>query len=172
MHNWHLGMKDPYNLLLTSDFRVRGIHGKYDNTWEIQLEGSDRGGLSLYSTLSLRTLSTRIFPFFYNENQTVDKSSEFINPPVIKKFLSNYALLEYSPFEGLIIQTHIWLPDNQTLLSKSIIKNNAATTFEGRVNWVMSLTPLQTGVAARLEENDHEFYFNRSGTKHVCRLPA
>ncbi len=158
MHNWHLGIKDPYNLLLTSDFRLHGTHGKYDNTWEIQLEGSDRGGLSLYSTLSLRTLSTRIFPVFYDGNQTIDKSSEFNNPPVINKFLSNYALIEYSPYEGLDIQTHIWLPDNQTILSKSIINNFSARAFEGKVDWIMSLTPLQTGFAARIEENDHDYF--------------
>ncbi|MAT43409.1 MAG: hypothetical protein CL609_13815 [Anaerolineaceae bacterium] len=158
MHNWHLGTKDPYSLLLTSDFRVHGTHGKYDNTWELQLEGGERGGISIYSTLALRTLSTRLFPIFYKENQIIDKSSDFNNPPVLKKFFSNYALIEYAPFEGLDIQTHIWLPDNQTLLSKSIIKNNAGSAFEGKVNWVMSLTPLETGMAAHLEENNHEFF--------------
>lgn len=158
MHDWQLGLKDPYSLLLTSDFRVRGIHEKYDNTWELQLEGSDRGGICLYSTLSLRTLSTRIFPIFHNGSHTADRSSEFIHPPIIKKFLSNYVLIHYTPFEGLDIHTHIWLPDNQTVLSKTILKNNAALPFEGAINWVMTLTPLQAGSAAKLEEKDRDFY--------------
>ncbi len=158
MRNWQLGTKDPYNLLLTSDFRLCGIHDKVDNTWEIQLEGSERGGLSLYSTLSLRTLSTRIFPIFQNGQQTADKSSEFIHPPVIKKFFSNYVHIAYTPFEGLDLQTHIWMPDNQTVLSKTIVINNAAAAFEGSVNWVMTLNPLQTGLVAKLEEKEHEYF--------------
>lgn len=160
MREWKLESNAPTNLLLTSDFRIQGAYSKYDNTWELQLEGSDRGGISLYSTLSLRSLSTRIFPVFTSNSLTKIKVSEFNNTPQIRKFSTNFVEFSYSPFEGLDLTTQIWLPDHQTVLSKTNITNNADQPFEGGIHWVMQLTPLQTGITTRVDEENRDFFLS------------
>lgn len=160
MRNWQFGLKDPTHLLLTSDYRFAGINAKYDNTWELQLESSDRGGIALYSTLSLRAVSLRIFPVFSNGSQTIIKTTNFNNTPIVKKLSTNTVEIEYEPFEDLHIETAFWLPDNQSILSKSTIKNLGDTDFEGNINWAVLLNPLQPGASIKNAEKGHLHYLN------------
>jgi len=97
----NLTPRDPFSLILVNDSQQSEEENSLDNTWEIQYEGGELGGISLYSTLGLQVVSLRITPIFSNLNESRINLKQFENPPVITELLPNYLNISVEVFEGI-----------------------------------------------------------------------
>lgn len=149
MQNWQLTPQDPFSLILAADYRTSHNNSEEDNVWELQYDSGEFGGISLYTTLSLRTLSLRIFPVFSNALENRIRISQFNNPPIIHKFFPNYVLIKVSPFEGITANIEYWVQSTTTVVSRMVTNNTSSSQFEGKVSWAMILNPLSGGEISR-----------------------
>jgi hypothetical protein len=68
---------DPFSLILTPDYQNQTSNATHDIVWEVQLDGGESGGLSIYSTLALSASSLRIIPIFSTTSETRIKLIQF-----------------------------------------------------------------------------------------------
>jgi hypothetical protein len=128
---------DPFSLILAPDHRFELSGCDQDITWEVQLDGGEFGGLSIYSTLALSASSLRIFPVFSNKSETRTKLSQFSSPLSILKITPNYARFQMEVFDGITASLDLWVKDSHLLLGRIILNNSSAKKFSGTVAWVV-----------------------------------
>lgn len=145
MFEWNLNLKDPLSLIFAPDYRLNQSKIDHDTVWELQLDGGENGGISLYSTLSLRSLSLRIFPVFSNQIENRIRVTEFYKPITVLKLSPNYTRIRLEPFEGLNVFMEYWFPESKTALGKIIINNASIKDFTGSISIVVVLSPSGSG---------------------------
>ncbi len=134
--------QDPYSLIIAVENQSDCSKIENEAVWEIQLDGGENGGLSLYTTLSLNASSLRIFPIFSNKAETKIKLSQFTKPISIIKILPAYAKFRLEPFPGLIVNIEYWAKESNLLLGRIYLTNSSKTPFDGSIAWAVQLLQL------------------------------
>ena len=133
------------SLIFAPDYRLNPSKIENDTVWEIQLDGGEYGGISLYSTLSLRSLSLRIFPVFSNQIENRIRLTEFYKPITVINLSPNYTRIRMEPFEGLNVFMEYWFPESKTALGKILINNTSINDFNGSISIAVTLSPTGNG---------------------------
>ncbi len=145
MPDFLLHQNDPFNLILAADYRLGTQDLEKETVWEIQLDGGESGGISLYSTLALSASSLRIFPLFSNQSETNIKLSQFVSPLVIREISPSYARFQLEPFQGIIVRLEYWVKESSLILGRICVSNSSTTYFNGSNSWAVKLVPLEGG---------------------------
>jgi len=124
MREWHLGPGDPLYLTLAADARLCSPDYTNDHIWELDLGSGEPPSLSLYTTYGLRARSMRIFPRFTEDGTSLCDPRAFATPPRLKRFYSNYLLLNFSPFSGIEVAAEYWVPESQAITGRMMIVNH------------------------------------------------
>ncbi len=158
MVEWNLTQQDPFSLIFASDYRLNKKQIECDSVWEIQLDGGENGGLSLYSTLSLRALSLRIFPVFSNQSETLVRLSSFYKPLSVLKITPNYTRIRVEPFEGVYTFLEYWFPENHSVIGKITVNNTSINEFDGAISLAIPLSPSDNGNKMNFAKTDSTNY--------------
>jgi len=140
-----LNPKDPFTLILAPDHRFGLTNSQDDIAWEIQLDGGEIGGLSLYSTLALSASSLRILPVFSNKTETRSKLTQFSSPVLIIKKTPNYAKFQMEPFDGIFSFYDLWIKNSNLVLGRITINNSSTKHFSGAIAWAIHYSPISGG---------------------------
>ncbi|PKO17895.1 MAG: hypothetical protein CVU39_05280 [Chloroflexi bacterium HGW-Chloroflexi-10] len=162
----HLSTEDPFSLILANDYRLNPRKIDFDTVWEVQFGGGDQNTISLYTTLSLRALSLRIFPIFSNLSTSVFSLNDYENPPEILKYSSSYARCRLTPFQLLDTEIEYWVPDSNILLGKVTLNNQSLQKFEGSSAWAVQLNP-QIGGSGMVFSQDDQWSFLSGTTQNI-----
>ena len=157
---------DPYCLILTNDMRKNDETPAHDNVWELQFDGGELGGLSLYSTLGLRALSLRITPIFSNLLENKVNIKQFTGEPVITNIYQNYAKISVQVFENINNDLEYWIPNSSSICGLVTICNNTDTVFSGNLLYMVSLKPFPDGDQITGFQSDLN-YFLSGKTKDI-----
>ena len=154
----NIAPQDPFSLILVNDSHLSKEEMTFDNTWEIQYEGGELGGISLYSTLGLQASSLRITPIFSNLNQNRINLKQFKHPPIITEILPNYTNIFVEVFTGIHYNLEYLVPNSHTIIGQVSITNKSAEKFAGEVQYYVSLNPLSNGEQMKGTQFDSNFF--------------
>jgi len=140
-----LNPQDPFSLILAPDHRFGLTNTQNDIAWEIQFDGGEIGGLSLYSTLALSASSLRILPVFSNKSETHSKLSQFSSPVLIIKKTPNYARFQMEAFDGITSFYDLWIKHSNLVLGRITINNSSTKQFSGAIAWAIHYSPISGG---------------------------
>lgn len=136
---------DPYSLILVQDDLDDQTEGEQGNVWEIQFNRGELGGISLYSTLSMRALGIRITPIFSNKNENRINLSQFHKNPIIQSACPSYVRISAEVFTEINMGLEYWLIDGKTICGIITVINNSSSPFEGDLQFIINLKPLPGG---------------------------
>lgn len=145
MFEWNLNQQDPLSLIFAPDYRLNRSKFEHDTVWEIQLDGGENGGVSLYSTLSLRCLSLRIFPVFSDQKENRIRLTDYYKSLTILKIFPNYTRIRLEPFKDLNVFMEYWFPESKTVVGKIIVNNASIHSFDGSISIAVPLSPSGMG---------------------------
>jgi hypothetical protein len=158
--------QDPFSLVLVNDPQLSNEKVSFDNTWEIQYEGGELGGISLYSTLGLQASSLRITPVFSNLNQSRINLKQFHQLPIITEILPNYANITVEVFSGIQYQLEYFVSNSDCIKGQVSISNTSSQIFAGELQFYVSLKPLSAGDQIKGTQIDSN-YFLEGKTKDL-----
>lgn len=153
----NIAPQDPFSLILVNDSQRSEKEISYDNSWEIQYEGGELGGISLYSTLGLQALSLRITPIFSNLNESRINLKQFEKEPYITEILPNYANISAEVFAGIHFSLEYFISNSHSILGQVSIHNKSSQKFSGNLQYLVSLKPLSDG--EQMKGMQSESYF-------------
>ncbi|MDO9088500.1 MAG: hypothetical protein Q7U53_20020 [Anaerolineaceae bacterium] len=166
MFQTNLRPTDPFSLILTCDLRKNVETPTHDNVWEIQFDGGELGGLSLYSTLGLRALSMRITPIFSNLHETKVNIKQFTGEPIITNMYQNYAKISVEVFDNINSDLEYWIPNPSSICGQVTICNNTDNVFSGNLLFMVSLKPFSGGDLITGFQSDLNYYLSGK-TKNI-----
>ena len=161
-----LTSKDPYSLILTNQSTRLESHLEGDNTWEIQYDGGELGGLSLYSTLGMQVLSLRITPIFSSLNENKISLKQFYEEPVITGILPNYLSISANVFPQINYHLEYFLSSSDSIDGQILIKNSSKEVFQGEIQFVVSLKSL-TGIEQMKGVQSDTLYYLSGELKEI-----
>ncbi|MBW6472084.1 MAG: hypothetical protein K0B14_03070 [Anaerolineaceae bacterium] len=161
MFSLNIAPQDPFSLILVNDSQRSEEEISFDNTWEIQYEGGELGGISLYSTLGLQALSLRITPIFSNLNESRINLKQFEKEPNITEILPNYTNISAEVFAGIHFSLEYFISNSHSILGQVSIHNKSSQKFSGNLQYLVSLKPLSEG--EQMKGMQSELYFVLSG---------
>ena len=162
----NIAIQDPFSLILVNDTQLSKEKISFDNTWEIQYEGGELGGISLYSTLGLQASSLRITPIFSNLNQNRINLKQFNHLPIITEILPNYANIAVEVFPGIQYRLEYFVSDSHSIKGQVSITNSSSKMFAGELQFYVSLKPLSDGDQMKGIQSDSN-YFLEGKTKDL-----
>jgi hypothetical protein len=142
MREWSLKAGDPLSLTLSADFRLCEPDYFNDHIWELELGGGEPASLAVRTTYGLRARSMRLFYRFSEAGKTLTNPSEFHTPPRLRRFYTNFFLLDFVPFEGLEVTSEYWIPESHAIAGRISIVNRTAAKRKVNFELCASLTPL------------------------------
>ncbi len=146
--------QDPFSLILVNDSQHSQEKISFDNTWEIQYEGGELGGISLYSTLGLQALSLRITPIFSNLNESRINLKQFEKKPIITENLPNYTNISVEVFPGIHFSLEYFISNSHSIYGQVSIKNKSTKKFSGNLQYLVTLKPLSGGEQMKGMQSD------------------
>lgn len=149
---------DPFSSILANDGQVLQNEKILDNVWELQFDSGEIGGLSLYSTLGLQAISTRITPLFSNMNENIIKISQYYVEPAIEEILPNYARIISTPFKNISARFEYFIHDANSILGKISIQNENPEDFFGFLSYLVALKPFPGGEQMKGNHQSHNFF--------------
>lgn len=150
--------KDPFSLILSQDTRFAKTTPKIDNVWEIQLDGGELGGISLFSTISLRALALRITPIFSSQGENRINISQFRNEPVIESLCPDYVKLHTEIFPSITTEMEFWIPNSHLIFGVVNIINSSTSLFDGELQYIVNLKPIENGKIMTGFQSDRQFF--------------
>ena len=151
---------DPFSSILANDGRLPQKKNKTDNVWEVQFDSGEIGGLSLYSTLGLQALGTRITPIFSNPSENVIKISQFNVEPIIEDILPNYFRLKMNPFNNIMTRIECFIQDSDSIVGKVTIRNDNTEDFSGFLSYLVTLKHFPGGNQMKGNQQNLNFYLS------------
>ena len=142
MRDWNLVPGDPLALTLSADFRFCTPDYVNDHTWELELGGGDPPALALRTTYGLRARTMRIFPRFLVRGQAFADPAAFTVPPRLRRFATNFLLLDFSPLPGLEVTAEYWAPDSHTVAGRITVTNRSDDPLSVLLELCGQLAPL------------------------------
>ncbi len=171
MPDFPLYQNEPFSLILAADYRLGTQDLEKETVWEIQLDGGESGGLSLYSTLALSASSLRIFPLFSNQSETKIRLSQFAGPLMIQEISPSYSRFRLEPFQGIIVRLEYWVKESNLILGRISINNSSATQFNGSNSWAVKLVPLEGGSNMKIvNTSSHPYLLGKTTHEHLVFL--
>ncbi|PKO04686.1 MAG: hypothetical protein CVU41_15910 [Chloroflexi bacterium HGW-Chloroflexi-3] len=162
----NIAPQDPFSLILVNDSQQSEEDISFDNSWEIQYEGGELGGISLYSTLGLQALSLRITPIFSNLNESRINLRQFEQKPNINEILPNYTNISVEVFAGIHFSLEYFISNSYSIYGQVSIQNKSSQKFSGNLQYLVSLKPLSGGEQMRGMQSDL-FYVLEGKTKDL-----
>lgn len=141
MREWHLTSDDPLTLTLAADARLSNTDYTNDQIWELTLGKGSPPALAVQTTFGLRARLMRMFPRFFENDETIFDPAHFAGQPVIQVCLPNYIRLACSPLDGIQLLMEYWVPLSQAICGKVTIQNKSERNRNIRVDWIGQLTP-------------------------------
>lgn len=157
MLSLNVAPQDPFSLILVNDSQLSEEEMSFDNTWEIQYEGGELGGISLYSTLGLQALSLRITPIFSNLNESRINLNQFEKKPNITEILPNYTNISVEVFAGILFNLEYFISNSYSIYGQVSIQNKSSQKFTGNLQYLVSLKPLSGGNRMKGMQSDSNF---------------
>lgn len=154
MFSVNIAPQDPFSLILVNDFQRSEEEIPFDNTWEIQYEGGELGGISLYSTLGLQALSLRITPIFSNLNESRINLKQFENKPTITEISPNYTNISVEVFAGIHFNLEYFISNSNSIYGQVTIQNKSSQKFSGSLQYLVSLKPSSGGEQMKGMQSD------------------
>ncbi|MEW6286459.1 MAG: hypothetical protein AB1509_09525 [Chloroflexota bacterium] len=153
MRDWSLAPGDPLYLTLAADSRLSTPDYFNDHIWELTFGGGEPSALSLRTTFGLRAKAMRIFPRFNENGKSVSNPSEFVSPPVIRRFYPNFLIVDYSPLPSLDVTSEYWVPASNAVAGRITLVNQSTATRNIRMEVCALLAPLdgQRMTAAQMQ---------------------
>jgi len=159
--------KDPFSLILSNQQHNLNKKDISDNTWEIQYDGGELGGISLYSTLALRALSVRITPIFTNPSENKLSLKSFYKEPVITELLPDYVQISAEIFPEINYQLEYLVFSSESIYGQVIISNQSKVDFLGDLQYIVSLKPLTIGEQMKGVISDDSIYYLSGKTSNL-----
>ena len=142
MREWSLQAGDPLSLTLAADRRLCKPDYFNDQIWELEIGGGEPSALAVRTTYGLRARDMRLFYRFSESGQTLTNPAEFYTPPRLRRFYTNFLLLDFVPFEGLEVTAEFWIPESHALAGRVTITNRTTSPRQLDLELCGSLTPL------------------------------
>jgi hypothetical protein len=142
MRDWSLAPGDPLYLTIAADSRLSTPDYFNDHIWELAFGGGEPPALSLRTTYGLRAKAMRIFLRFSEGKTSVSDPSAFAFPPTIRRFYSNFLVVEYSPLQGIDVSTETWVPGSNVISGRVNIANKTNTARKIRLEVCSLLMPI------------------------------
>lgn len=165
----NISPQDPFCLILVNDSYLSKEKISFDNTWEIQYEGGELGGISLYSTLGLQASSMRITPIFSSLNESRINLKQFKHPPTITEVLPNYTSISVEVFTGIRYQLEYYVSNSHAIIGQVSITNTTSQKFIGELQYIVSLKPFSNGEQMKGVQSDSN-YFLEGKTSDLCPI--
>ncbi|HSM26167.1 MAG TPA: hypothetical protein VK856_14985, partial [Anaerolineaceae bacterium] len=161
--------KDPFSLILSQDTRSAKDIPAIDNVWEIQFDSGEFGGISLFSTLSLRALGLRITPIFSSQGENRIDITQFSSEPQVQSLCPDYAKIHAEVFPSILMNMEYWVPNSYMISGVINIVNSSNKKFEGDVQYIVNLKPVEIGkIMTGLQSDRHFFLEGR--TKNLAPI--
>lgn len=102
---------------------------------------------ALETQLGLQVQYLALFPFFAEGQHAAWRIDvgEYAQPPEVRDFLPDYALLWARPFPWLEVEWEVWVPTGTTLAGRVRWRYIGSTPQELRWGWIGLLRPLREG---------------------------
>jgi hypothetical protein len=142
MRDWSLANGDPLSLVLAADSRLSIPDFLNDHSWELHLGGGEPATLSLRTTYGLRARSMRIFLRFGENGKAVSDPSTFSLPPTIRRFYSNFLVVEYSPLPNIDVSSEFWVPQSNAVSGRVTVANKSTAERRIRLEVCAVLSPI------------------------------
>lgn len=137
--------KQGFYQVLNSDIRFSLPDILNDQSWELGTGINQPDALSLATTYGLRASRMHIFPEFSIETQSVTAPEDFHTYPGIDFSSTNFALVNFSPFQSINVEFRVWVPTSQLLVGEVTCTNTAQIPITLGVDWLVQLFPLKNG---------------------------
>jgi hypothetical protein len=145
MREWSLTANDPLILALAADVRFCAPDYADDQSWELCLEDGEPTALSLITSYGRRARSMRLFPFFSLQGKRVSDPARFASAPVVRRFLPNYAYVDFRPLDSIAAVLEAWVPESHALAGRVAVTNLTASPITVRCGIHMQLVPHENG---------------------------
>jgi hypothetical protein len=142
MRDWSLANGDPLSLFLAADSRLSIPDYLNDHSWELLLGGGEPATLSLRTTYGLRARSMRIFLRFSENGRAVSDPAAFALPPTIRRFYSNFLIVEYSPLPNIDVSSEYWVPQSNAVSGRVTVVNKSNALRKIRLEVCAVLSPI------------------------------
>jgi hypothetical protein len=142
MRDWSLAKGDPLSLTLAADSRLSIPDYLNDHTWELILGGGEPAALSLRTTYGLRAKSMRMFLRYSENGKSVSDPSTFALPPTVRRFYSNFLIVEYSPLSNIDVLTEYWVPQSNAICGRVTVANKSNANRRIRLEACAQLSPI------------------------------
>ena len=150
--------KDPFTLILANN----KLHDKqripFNNTWEIQFDRGELGGISLYSTLSQQALGIRITPIISYQSENRINLNQFHQTPIIQSICTNYAKIIAEIFPDIEVEFEYWIPDSTSICGLVGIVNKSPNSIVGSLQFIVNLQPLPRGRLISGYQLERDYY--------------
>jgi len=164
---------DPFSLILTPDYQNQTSNATHDIVWEVQLDGGESGGLSIYSTLALSASSLRIIPIFSTTSETRIKLIQFSSPITILKNSTNFAKFRVEPFDGIVALIDYWIVNSNLMIGRTTINNSSHKQFSGAIAWAIQYNPLTGGSPiSHSTRQNNPFLHGKTQDQHIVFLTS
>jgi hypothetical protein len=158
MLNTNFTPNDPFSLILAQDKIGENQDSWIENVWEIQFERGELGGISLYTTFSMRALGIRITPVFSFQNENRINTNQFHKQPLVKSACTSYARISTEIYPGVSAELSYWIPDSGSICGLVSINNEATNALKGSLQFIVDLKPLPGGEFISGIEIDKNFF--------------
>ena len=142
---WKLHLGDPLQLSLAADARLDTADPLNDIIWEISMGDRDPAALSVQTTLGLRARWMQFFPCFTRLGKTRIDPATFHRAPAVTRFFPNTISLNFSPFEGVEVTAHYWVPSSRVLAGRITMENKSILPHNIRLDLAGVLSTLGAG---------------------------
>jgi hypothetical protein len=142
MRDWSLATGDPLSLFLAADSRLSIPDYLNDHSWELLLGGGEPATLSLRTTYGLRAKSMRVFLRFSENGRAVSDPSTFALPPTVRRFYSNFLIVEYSPLPNIDVSSEYWVPQSNAVSGRVTVANKSTSVRKIRLEVCAVLSPI------------------------------
>ncbi len=143
MRDWSLAKGDPLSLILAADSRLSIPDYLNDHSWELLLSGGEPATLSLRTTYGLRAKSMRIFLRFSENGKAVSDPSTFALPPTVRRFYSNFLVVDYSPLPTIDVTSEYWVPQSNAVCGRVTVANKSNALRRIRLEVCAVLSPIE-----------------------------
>lgn len=150
--------KEPFNLILTNNKFDDKQGNPFNNTWEIQFDRGELGGISLFSTLSQQALGIRITPIFSYQSENRINLNQFHQTPIIQSICTNYAKIIAEIFPDIEVEFEYWIPDSTSICGLVGIINKSSISIDGSLQFIVNLQSLPGGKLISGHHLERDYY--------------
>lgn len=148
----HLGLEDPWCLVLSADFRLSHPNFSDDQTWNLSLRSGEPPALALATSFGLRARLMRFFPRFIRKATDITDPASFFRLPIIRSIHPNHCQVEFWPFAGIEINADYLVIDSSTTAGRIQFLNHNILAEKFTFEWASQLIPLSTGEGIQLQQ--------------------